>query len=624
MFLRRLPVFLLVAALNAALAAATVLAAQPAAAQADDDKDTAPVLGVFTFGGTVTEAPMADDFPFATSTESFKSLLTRLKKISQDESARGVVLLVSGTSLGRSQIEEVRSVLDDIKKAGKRVVAHTDSVSMSSYLLLSSADQISVVPTGDVWINGLYGESLHLRGMLDKLGVKPDYLTCGDYKSAAEMFTRRTPSPEAQENVDWLLDGIFNSYVEMVATARNVEKDQVRQWIDQGVYSAAQAKEAGIIDAVEHRQEFVARLKKDLGEKLAFDKKYGKKKAMTIDLSSPLGILKFYGELLSGPKKSKPSKQSVAIVYVEGMILPGSSDPSGFPLSLGGIAYSTPIAKALDKAAEDDTVKAVVLRVDSPGGSAVASEIILHATKRVAAKKPLVVSMGNVAGSGGYYVACGSQNIFADSTTITGSIGVVGGKFATTDMWNKVGINWSSTKRGANADILASSRVFTDEQRQIVQDWMDHIYDVFKGHVVAIRGDKLKKEIDELAGGRVYTGKQALELGLIDKIGGLEDALAFAASEAGLKEYDVRVLPKPKSFIELLLSDLQDGDSDKKTLSMAIDRLTPRTSLMDLALPELKGLEPTRVRSVATALMQMQLMQQERVLTAMPVINIRD
>lgn len=173
--------------------------------------------------------------------------------------------------------------------------------------------------------------------------------------------------------------------------------------------------------------------------------------------------------------------------------------------------------------------------------------------------------------------------------------------------------------------MLASDNVFTDEQRELMQTWMDEIYGVFKGHVVDMRGNKLKKDIDELAGGRVYTGKQALELGLVDKLGGLEDAIKFAAQEAKLDEFDVRVLPRPKSFIELLMSDLQDGESDSKSLSTALQQVLPqRPSLIDLALPELKGLEPQRLHSVLMALQQMQLMQGEHVLTTMPLIDVRD
>src|SRR5205085_5197410 len=194
---------------------------------------------------------------------------------------------------------------------------------------------------------------------------------------------------------------------------------------------------------------------------------------------------------------------AVAVVYVDGPIVIGGGTPSPFG---GATARAVAVRKALDEAARDDSVKAVVLRVDSPGGSAVASEIILDATRRVKAKKPFVVSMGDVAGSGGYYVACGADTIFADESTITGSIGVVSGKFATNDMWKKVGVTFHAYQRGKNAGILATDKVFTPEERKRMQAWMDEIYDVFKGHVVAIRGKKLKKPIDELAGGRVYTG----------------------------------------------------------------------------------------------------------------------
>ena len=310
---------------------------------------------MFSFGGATTEAPAAEDFPFASVGESFHSLLTRLKKVKSDESVKAVIMLVSGTSLGVSQIEEVRQVLEEIKASGKDVVAHADNISMRSYVLLSGASRICVVPTGDIWINGMYGESMHLRGLLDLVGVQPDFTTCGDYKSAAEMFMRKSPSPQAQENLDWLMDGIFETQLNLISAGRKVDVAKVREWIDRGVYSAERAKEAGIIDDVQFRQDFEADLKQKYGEGLVFDRKFGRKKALDIDLSSPFGILKFYGDLLTGPKKKPASKASVAIVYVEGPILPGASDPSGFPLSMGGVAYSTPIAKALDEAAADDS-----------------------------------------------------------------------------------------------------------------------------------------------------------------------------------------------------------------------------------------------------------------------------
>src|SRR5205823_586218 len=263
-----------------------------------------------------------------------------------------------------------------------------------------------------------------------------------------------------------------------------------------------------------------------------------KKKESKLDLSSPFAVFKMFGDLAAEGSKKKGGKSAVGIVYVNGPISMGSGAASPFD-SAG--ATSTAVRKALDEAARDDSIKAVVLRVDSPGGSAVASEIILDATRRVKAKKPFVVSMGDVAGSGGYYVACGADTIFADEATITGSIGVVSGKFMTTEMWKKIGITFKHYQRGKNAALLIYGSVFSKEERARLQSWMDKIYDVFKDHVVAIRGKRLKKPIDDLAGGRVYTGRQALELGLVDKIGTLRDAIDHVAAEAKLSDYEVRV-----------------------------------------------------------------------------------
>ena len=211
----------------------------------------------------------------------------------------------------------------------------------------------------------------------------------------------------------------------------------------------------------------------------------------------------------------------------------------------------------------------MVLRVNSPGGSAVASEIILDASKRVKAKKPLVVSMGNVAASGGYYVSMGADTIFADPATLTASIGVVGGKFATTDMWNKIGVTWDAKRRGDNAGLLSTDAVFTEVERKKMQDWMNDIYGVFKGHVVEARGTKLKKPIDELAAGRVFTGRQALQLGLVDELGTLQDAIQQVAKQAKTEHYEVRVYPEPKNFMETLLTELSDGDRDDNHLEIS-------------------------------------------------------
>ena len=603
--------------------AAPVLAAPAAKTGKSASKPAAkPVIAVFTVRGPLAESSADEELPiFGPPPQSLKDLLTRMKKAGDDENVKAVVLFSEASNIGYGQSEEVRQAIANLRDKGKTVYAHSDSMEFEEYILLSSASRISVVPTADIWLTGIRGESLHLRGLLDKIGVKPDFLTCGDYKSAAEIFMRTEPSPQADEMVNWLLDGMYKSCVEQIGQSRKVEADKAKQWIDQGPYTASKARDAGLIDAVESRQELDKLLKDQFGADIRFDRNYGKKQQPTIDFSNPFAAFAILGEMFGGGAKKKAStRPAVGVVYVDGPIMLGRAQPS--PFGSGG-ARSSDVRKALDEAARDDKVKAVVLRINSPGGSAVASEIILDATKRLKEKKPLVVSMGDVAGSGGYYVACGSDTIFADETTITGSIGVVSGKLVTTDMWHKIGVNFKPYERGANAGILSSDEPFTENERKKVQDWMNEIYAVFKQHVVDIRGKKLKKPIDDIAGGRVYTGRQALDLGLVDKIGTFNDAVAFAASQAKLSagDYDVRVVPEAKNFIERLIES-SAGDDDSPAYIDVAQWRGSGTSLVDAAMPYLRGLDPQRVRAVTNALKRLQLLEQDRVLLVMPSVPL--
>jgi protease-4 len=593
--------------------------AQEAPKQTKTDKAT---VAVFKLGGELGEKPAGEDL-FGGVKTSLKDLIERLNKAASDPQVKAVVMMFEDAAAGTAQKEELRQAMNKLRAAGKEIYAHADSLQMGNYALLCGANRLSVVPTGDLWITGMSGEAMFVRGLLDMLGVQPDFLTCGKYKSAAEMYMRREASPEAHEMQNWLMDSIFDTYVDMIAKGRNVDAAKVREWIDNGPYSAEQAKAAGLIDAVEHRQDFEAFLKSKIGETFAYDHRYGQKAPPKIDFSSPFAIFSILGDAMNEAKKKKSTKPTVAIVYVEGPISTGSGG-GGMPSLTGEGAYSTEIRKALDEAADDDNVKAVVLRVNSPGGSAIASEIILDATKRVKAKKPFVVSMGDVAGSGGYYVASASDVIFADNATITGSIGVVSGKLVTNPMWAKFGVTFTPYQRGKNAGMLSSATPFNPEERAKMQAYMDEIYGVFKGHVVAIRGSKLKKPIDDLAGGRVYTGKQALELGLVDKIGTMKDAIDFVAAKANLTDYEVRTVPEAKNFIEQIMESASGGKNDPTRL----DVNTPRVNLtgpsfIDLAAPHLKGLDPQRIKRIHMALQQLQTLHQEGVCLMMPEIWVK-
>jgi protease-4 len=590
------------------------------AAHAADDPPAQPgkpVIAVFTLTGPITESPVDEPFPFFDlPTASLRDLTRRMTKAAKDPAVKAVVLLAEDAHPGSAQVEELRQSMATLQKAGKPVYVHSDSLDMADYVLFSGASRISVVPTADLWVTGIYGEQPYLRGLLDKLGVQPDFLTCGDYKSAAEIFMRSEPSKQADDMTNWLLDSIHQTHLALIAQGRNVSPEQAKQWIDAGPFTADKAKKAGLIDAVEHRQDFSAFLKKTHGDDLTFDRKYGQPKQQTLDLSNPFAAFKILGDLFGGAKKPVSDRPAVGIVYVEGPIMLGNPEPSIFG-AMGGEARSSALRKALDEAASDDKVKAVVLRVNSPGGSAVASEIILDATRRVKAKKPFVVSMGNVAGSGGYYVACAADTIFADQSTVTASIGVVAGKLVTTPMWNKIGVTFKPYARGRHAALLNTDHPFTDEQRKLMQSWMDDIYGVFKRHVADARKDRLKKPLDEIAGGRVYTGQQALELGLVDQLGTLNDAIAFVAAKADMKdgEYDTRPVPEPKNFIEQLMEQQSGGsEREKRNLTAA----TP--SILQMALPLLANLDPHRVATVKQSLRRLDLIQAEGVVLMMPEI----
>lgn len=578
---------------------------------------TVPVI---TLRGAITEKPVGDDFPFGSlKTESFQELIARINKAAEDRRVEAVVLLLEGASLGEGQLEELHRAIQRLREQGKKVYAHADHLMTGGYALLAGVDRLSMTPTGYLFITGLYGEQVYIRGLLDRLGVQPDFVTCGAYKSAAEMFMRTGPSEPAAEMYRWLFDGLYEGLLEMIASGRKVDAAQARRWIDTGLYSAEKAQAEGLIDAVEYRRDFVAQIEAQHGPGVVFDKKYGRKQRPTVDLNNPFAVMELYLQLLTGPKTTRSTKDAVGVVYVEGSILPGSPEPS--PFSVGEGAYSDPIRKALEAAAEDDTIKAVVLRVDSPGGSAVASEVILEACRRVAQKKPLVVSMGNVAASGGYYVTLASKIVYADANTITGSIGVVGGKLATTGMWGKIGVNFNPIARGERAGMLGSASIFTDDERAHFQAWMNEVYAAFKQHVEDVRGDKLRKPLEELAGGRVFTGRQALEFGLVDELGGIDDAIRRAAREANLPQYEIRVLPRPKNFLELFLADVS-GDQEEDKQRLTVPQFSRGSSLWEAVLPWLQGLDGERLRLVRQAFQQLDLFREEQVLMTAPLFQV--
>jgi protease-4 len=292
---------------------------------------TPPLVAHVHLSGMLSESPVADPFGLmAGEMTSLKDLVRRLDKASTDGRVKAVILTFDRMDIGSGQLEELRRAIEHVRSSGKKVYAYAEGLGTPDYGLLCASDRLSVAPQSTLWLTGLYGESLYVKGLLDKIGVQADFLHMGDYKSAAEMLTRTSPSQPAQENIDWLFDSLYGSLVDMIARSRGKTAEQVRAWIDHGPYVAEQAEEKGLIDAVQTREEFLAWVKNELGGQMRVDNRFGREEKAKINLASPLVFFSLLSELFKSPVATTPEKDAVAVIYVEGAILPGYSQPTLF------------------------------------------------------------------------------------------------------------------------------------------------------------------------------------------------------------------------------------------------------------------------------------------------------
>lgn len=587
-----------------------VAPAHAADAVLTNNVSTSPTLKIvhMHLTGEVIEAPVQDPFGILSDQQtSLKTLIGRLETARKDQSVGAVMITLGDFSAGFGQTEEIHKQLMKFRDSKKPVYVHVDQLDSRSYLLASAADEISVVPTSMVLLVGLYGEALYIKDMLTKIGVGAEFVRCGAYKSAGEMFTRTSPSPEAAENMNWLFDSIYDRMVNEIAAGRKVKPAKVRALIDNGPYGSDEALKAKVVDRVEQRDQFIDRVKKQFGPRVTVDNRYGEKKqASNVNMNNPFEVFNLFNKMMQPERPSY--RPAIGVIYIEGTIMPGYGSRN--PFAESGGAYAGELRYAFEKAAADKMIKAIVIRIDSPGGSATASEIILNAARQAHAKKPVIVSMGNIAASGGYYVAMAADEIFADNHTITGSIGVFGGKLVTTEMWKKIGFNWVPYQRGKNAGILSSSGAFTEPQRAKIQNMLDEVYTAFTKHVTDSRGKKLAKPIGEIAGGRVYTGAQAVKLGLVDHIGGLDAAVEAAAKRVSLTKYDVRVIPEPLNPIDEFLSELGGKRERPSDVSLGVEG--------NAVLSVLGQLDPEHARAARQMLQAIGLLRTQEALVLMP------
>ncbi len=474
-------------------------------------------LGEYGSGGLFASRPATP----------FLNLLRDLRALGRHEDVAAVVLSFGDPELGWARANELREEVKALRAAGKRVYAYITVADTLAYSIAAAADKVFLAPSGGLLTTGLRSEPMYFQELLERIGVRPQFVAIGDFKSAPETFTRREPSEPARAQTEAVLDALFGRVLKHVADGRKVTVEQARALIDKAPYTAQQAKEANLADAVIHYDELERIAREDLGPRFRFAEAR---------------------DVLATRQRRWGSASEVAVLYAVGTITDGDSvvNPFTGTVTVGGDTFVR-TARALR---EDPGVRAVVLRIDSGGGSVTASDAMWRELKLLAEEKPLIVSMGDIAASGGYYIAAPGAEILASPETITGSIGIFTGKFDLSGLFWLLGVNRAVFQRGEHADLLSAATAWDDEDLAIVRGGMEALYRLFLERVAEGRPGLEVEQVDAVGRGRVFTGEQARACGLVDRPAGLLTAidLAAARAELGADDFDVGVYPRTSGF----------------------------------------------------------------------------
>lgn len=478
-----------------------------------------------------------------TPSMSFYDLIKTINLAALDHKVKAIIGNVSVSNLGMAQIEDLRDSIATFRKTGKKAYLYSTGFGSfgkgtSEYYLATAFDEIWMQPSTEVGITGIDMEVPFVKGLLDKIGVNPEFYTRHEYKSAVSSFVNKDFTPEFKNEMERLGGGLYQQIVKGISATRGIDEEVVKTLINEAPIMAQDAMAKKLIDQVAYKPELI-------------------EKVMDETDAEMIDVLDYSLNIKEGGK----NKPTIALVVVEGVISEGKSASN--PLQGEAIAGADTIVKQLDVIAQDKNVKALVLRVNSPGGSYTASNEIWYAIKRMSDKKkiPVVVSMADYAASGGYFIALAGEYIFAEPSTITGSIGVLGGKMVMSGLWEKLEINWGEIKFGENAGILSANRNFNATEKAFFNRSLDNIYQDFTTKVSEAR-DINMVELDKVARGRVWIGAEALKVKLVDAIGGINEAIAKAKELGGIKpktRFNITYYPKKKTFQEKLAQMLGSG-----------------------------------------------------------------
>jgi protease-4 len=490
-------------------------------------------------------------------------LVDAIDLAAKDDRVKGIMARLDGGSFATAQTQEVRNAIKRFQAAGKFTRMYSASYGeagggLGRFYLASVFKERWMQPLGVVSIPGVAAEMPFFRETLDKIGVEPQFFKRKDYKTAYENLTDKQMSPQNRMMVEGIVTDLRVELVKDISADLNISTSKFESLVDKGLFTAPEALQEKLVTDLNYVDVLVTKITEEITGDPESEEEFFVDPRTYV---AGVGREKAEKNLMAGHFGT--SKPQIALVHVNGAIMDtriGVSTPSGF--SEEGIAAADEIAPALLEAAEDPYIGAVVLRIDSPGGSPVASETILRAVDKVREKgKPVIVSMASTAASGGYWVAAHADRIFATPTTITGSIGVVGGKFSARDVWPKLGVNWEGVRWGENSGLWSINTPFTASEAERVNAMLDQVYTAFLQRVAEGRNMTVE-EVDQIAGGRVWSGSSALDVGLVDEMGGLQVALDYTATLLEAKDRfgtDVYILPKPLTAFEELMALLGEG-----------------------------------------------------------------
>ena len=495
-------------------------------------------------------------------TASVRDIVDALQQAATDERVLALVARTGTPRMGLAEIQEVRDAVMAFRNSGKPTVAYAETFGEfgpgnGAYYLAAAFDRIYLQPSGDIGLTGLMAESAFVSGTLEKLGLSPRMDHRYEYKNALNMFTEKKYTQPHREALLQIIESQFGQIVQGIAAGRDLEADVVRTLVDRGPFLGKQALAENLVDGLTYRDEVQAIIDDDLGE--------GAERVSLFTYLRQMGRPHNEGE-------------AIALIYGVGGVHRGKSEYSA-ALS-GPTMGSDSVSAAFRSAVQNDTVKAILFRVDSPGGSYVASDTIWRETVRAKeAGKPVIVSMGNVAGSGGYFVAAAADKIVAQPGTITGSIGVVGGKMLTAELMEKIGISSDEVHTSTNATMWSSSLDYTPQQWQRITTWLDHVYADFTQKVAQGRG-LTQEQVHAVAKGRIWTGEDAKDIGLVDELGGFPTALRLAKQAAGIEAdapVQVKLFPEQKTLVDTVLARLQgreDAAAEASPTAVALRQVT--------------------------------------------------